>query len=111
MTIQALCDILLGEVWDWKLLGLNLGISNSDLKDIEHDYRLLKEQKLEMLRMWLQIDECPSWSTLVEALVYIHQRYLARIIAEKCGKIVHTGSIVNMLSTSHVVYRYTYSRI
>ena len=93
VTIQALCDVLLHEIWDWKLLGLNLGISDSDLKDIEHDYRRLKEQKLETLRIWLRIDEHPSWSTLVRALVCIHQRYLARSVAVKYGKIMHTGSI------------------
>ena len=95
--MQALCDDLVHEIWDWKLLGLKLGIPKSYLKEIEHNYHQLQDRKLETLSKWLQIDECPSWSTLVEALVCIHQRHLARTIAEKYGKIIHTGSILNML--------------
>ena len=85
--MQALCNDLLHEIWDWKLLGLKLDIPESYLKEIEHDYQRLQDRKRETLSKWLQIDECPSWPTLVRALVLIHQRYLARTIAEKYGKI------------------------
>ena len=84
--MQALCDDLLHEIWDWKQLGRKLGISDGLLKEIEHDYHKLQDRKQETLIKWLQIDECPSWSTLVKALVCIHQRYLAQTIAEKYGK-------------------------
>ena len=116
VTIQALCDDLLHEIWDWKELGLKLGISISYLKEIEHNYHQLQDRKRETLIKWLQIDEYPSWSTLVEALVCIHQRYLARTIAKKYGKNFSascTGSIVNIPSfrVIHVLYRYTFSKI
>ena len=96
VTLLALCDDLLHEIWDWKPLGLKLGIPISYLKEIEHDYHRLQDRKQETLSRWLQIDEYPSWSTLVGALVRIHQRYLARTIAEKYGKIFinYTGSVV-----------------
>ena len=92
VTLLALCDDLLHEIWDWKPLGLKLGIPISYLKGIEHDYHRLQDRKQETLSRWLQLDECPSWLTLVEALVRIHQRYLARTIAEKYGKIYWLSS-------------------
>ena len=106
VTLVALCDDLLHEIWDWKWLGLKLGISEGFLKEIEHNYPQLQDRKRETLSKWLQIDEYPSWSTLLNALVHIHQRHLARTIAEKCGKIFclnYTGSKLKRLFTFNVV--------
>ena len=84
--MPALADVLLQEIWNWKLLGLTLGIPDSNLKTIEHDYHHLEDRKLETMRKWLQIDENHSWKKLVTALVRINERHLAWTIAEKYGK-------------------------
>ena len=63
-------------------LGLELGVRESDLNDIEVDYRFsVADRRRETLRKW----ERPSWSKLVRALVAINERRVARNIAEKYG--------------------------
>ena len=68
-------------------LGLQLGVPESDLDDIEVDYRYVADRRRETLRKWERIDERPSWSKLVRALVAINERHVARNIAEKYGKL------------------------
>ena len=66
-------------------LGPELGVPESDLDDIEVDYRYVADRRRETLRKWERIDERPSWSKLVRALVAINERRVARNIAEKYG--------------------------
>ena len=71
-------------------LGLELGVPESDLDDIEVDYQFsVADRRRETLRKWERIDEQPSWSKLVRALVAINERRVARNIAEKYG-ILHS---------------------
>ena len=71
-------------------LGLELGVPESDHDDIEVDYRFsVADRRRETLRKWERIDERPSWSKLVRALVAINERRVARNIAEKYG-ILHS---------------------
>ena len=70
-------------------LGLELGVPESDLDNIEVDYRYVADRRQETLRKWKRIDERPSWSKLVRALVAINERCVARNIAEKYG-ILHS---------------------
>ena len=70
-------------------LGLELGVPESDLDDIEVDYRYVADRRRETLRKWERIDERPSWAKLVRALVAINERHVARNIAEKYG-ILHS---------------------
>ena len=73
-------------------LGLQLGVPESDLDDIEDDYRYVADRRRETLRKWERIDERPSWAKLVRALVAINERRVARNIAEKYG-ILHSLNI------------------
>ena len=66
-------------------LGLQLGVPESDLDDIEVDYQYVADRRRETLRKWERIDEQPSWSKLVKALVAINERRVARNISEKYG--------------------------
>ena len=75
----------LAPVWRWYPLGLQLGVPDADLKMIESDYRRTEDRKLHSLSKWMDIDEQPSWSKVVRALVAIHERHVARNIAEKYG--------------------------
>ena len=70
-------------------LGIQLGVPESDLDEIEDDYRYVADRRRETLRKWERIDERPSWSKLVRALVAINERRVARNIAEKYG-ILHS---------------------
>ena len=73
-------------------LGLQLGVPESDLDDIEDDYRYVADRRRETLRKWERIDERPSWAKLVRALVAINKHRVARNIAEKYG-ILHSLNI------------------
>ena len=74
-------------VWRWYPLGLQLGVPDPDLKMIESDYKRTEDMKLHSLSKWMGIDEQPSWSKVVRALVAINERHVARNIAEKYGKL------------------------
>ena len=77
----------LKDVWRWYPLGLQLGLPDADLKMIKNDYRRTEDMKFYMLSEWMKIDEQPSWSKLVRALVAINERHVARNIAVKYGKL------------------------
>ena len=72
-------------VWRWYPLSLQLGVPDADLMMIENDYQRTEDRKLRSLSKWMDIDEQPSWSKVVRALVAINERHVARTIAEKYG--------------------------
>ena len=72
-------------MWRWYPLGLQLGVPHVDLKMIECDYPRTEDRKLQSLQKWIDIDEQPSWSRVVRALLAINERHVARNIAEKYG--------------------------
>ena len=80
-----LLQIDLAYVWRWYPLGIQLGLPDADLKMIENDYHRTEERKLHSISKWMDIDEQPSWSKVVRALVAINERHVARTIAEKYG--------------------------
>ena len=88
----------LAYVWRWYPLGIQLGVPEADLRMIEKDYKHTEDMKLHMLSKWMRIDEQPSWSKVVRALVAINERHVARNIAEKYGKF-----IFGLYSSSHAV--------
>ena len=73
-------------VWRWYPLGIQLGVPKAYLLMIEKDYKHTEDMKLHSLSKWMEIDEKPSWSKVVKALVAISERHVARNIAEKYGK-------------------------
>ena len=72
-------------VWRWYPLGIQLGVPEADLRKIECDSQRTDDRMLHMISTWLRIDEQPSWSKVVRALVAINERSVARTIAEKYG--------------------------
>ena len=73
-------------VWRWYPLGIQLGVPDADLRKIECDFQHTEDRLIRMLSKWMRIDEQPSWSKVVRALVAINERHVARDIAEKYGK-------------------------
>ena len=59
----------LGDVTDWYQLGVQLGISTADLKQIRMNYPSNAQQcKMEVLDLWLRnAPEC-SWTKLAQAV-------------------------------------------
>ena len=56
---------------------------------IESDFKRTEDKKLHSLSKWMDIDEQPSWSKVVRALVAINERSVARNIAEKYGMVFY----------------------
>ena len=58
----------LEEVTDWFLLGLCLGLFESQLEVIKQDHKTNDERRREVLATWAR-QEKPTWSTVVCALM------------------------------------------
>ena len=87
-------------VWRWYPLGLQLGVPEADLRMIENTYKRTEDKKLHMLSEWQRINEQPSWSKLVRALVAVNERHVARTIAVKYG-------ILYLVFLLHSIYMYS----
>ena len=53
---------------EWYLLGINLSIPPPMLDTIKRDFHRTKDQKTEMIQVWMTGGSMPTWSSLVEAL-------------------------------------------
>ena len=73
----------------WRNIGLQLGLSNTDLSRIGANYRLQQECLRETLTLWLRgIKPVPTWMNLVDALKNhtVKEYQLAKFVKEKyCG--------------------------
>ena len=63
-------DLLLQELKnvDWDTLGTYLGLSQSEIRDIERDHQKTERRRSEMFDMWLRKEENPSWVKIIAAL-------------------------------------------
>ena len=77
---------------DWKCVGMSLGLSDSDVAKIEHDFHF-KTRKcvLAMFNKWLKMDT--SFSTYEEGLLklsttldMVGENALAHQLKQECGK-------------------------
>eukprot|EP00731_Ephydatia_muelleri_P029984 Em0021g507a len=67
--IPELKDLQNLEISDWFGLGLQLGLSEDDLKVIRDDFhQKTKVQRREMFSRWLRTSATPSYEKLIEAL-------------------------------------------
>ena len=73
----------LASVGKWYDLGLKLGITSSQLKEIEEDYHDQKRRKSEMLDRWLRNGENCSWEAIAKALSQIEEQEVANEIRKK----------------------------
>ena len=53
---------------EWDLLGINLSIPPPTLNTIKRDFHKTKDQKTEMIQVWMTGRSMPTWCSLVEAL-------------------------------------------
>lgn len=75
------------QVIDWFHFGIHLNIPVYELLNImsvpSQDAAQLRTR---MLIRWMELDESPSWATIVAALVKIRMRNLAHRLAETYGE-------------------------
>ena len=63
-------DLLLQELKnvEWDTLGTYLGLSQSEIRDIENDHKNTGRRRVEMFDLWLRKEENPSWVKILAAL-------------------------------------------
>ena len=67
----------LKEVVEWQQLGVYLGLSMAEIKEIEQDHLYTARRRMEMLNKWMKKKVNPSWLVVIEAL----ERMLLLIIS------------------------------
>ena len=73
----------LGQVPQWDILGIYLGLSESEIQVIERDHHDTARRRLVMLNKWMEKDVNASWEKVIDALKSMSQIRLANQLKEK----------------------------
>ena len=80
-------DLVLIKVTEWYELGLQLGVEDAELEEIENNNRGdLRACRRKMFRAWLRITPSPSYQQLVEALMAVGEGKEADLLCKKYSK-------------------------
>ena len=85
MSESLKVDLLLQELKnvEWDILGTYLGLSQSEIREIERDHQNTGRRKIVMLDMWLRKKENPSWAKIIAALEKMSETSLASRLRNK----------------------------
>ena len=89
-------------VVDWFDLGIQLNIPMELMQEIEQDYLKTKGKRLGMLMQWKELQK-PTWGKVVQALINIDQRAIAKTIAENHGNKINYCSCMSLYNTVDTV--------
>ena len=85
--VQAVThDLLLRElckITEWDVLGIYLGLDESEITEIERDHQSNARRRIAMLAKWMEKDTNSSWEKVNEALKCMSQIRLANQLKEK----------------------------
>ena len=73
----------LDQVPQWDILGTYLGLSESEITEIELDNQSTARRRLVMLNKWMEKDVNASWEKVIDALKNMTQIRLANQLKEK----------------------------
>ena len=78
-------DLLLQELknMDWDILGTYLGLSQSEIGEIERDHQNTGRRRIVMFDMWLRKEDNPSWVKIIAALEKMSETSLASQLRKK----------------------------
>ena len=80
-------DLVLIKITEWYELGLQLGVDDAELEEIEKNNRGdLRACRRNMFRAWLRITPTPSYQQLVEALTAVGEGKEADLLCKKYSK-------------------------
>ena len=84
-------DLLLQELKnvDWDILGTYLGLSQSEIRDIERDHLNTGRRRIVMLDKWVSKEENPSWVKIIVALEKMSETSLASQLRKKYQQQLH----------------------
>ena len=80
-------DLVLIKVTEWYELGLQLGVDDAELEEIEKNNRGdIRACRRNMFRAWLRITPSSSYQQLVEALMVVGEGKEADFLCKKYSK-------------------------
>ena len=71
------------KVTEWDVLGIYLGLDESEITEIERDHQSNARRRIAMLAKWMEKDVDASWEKVIEALKCLSQIRLANQLKEK----------------------------
>ena len=68
---------------EWDTLGTYLGLSQGEIREIEHDHQNTGRRRIVMFEKWSSKEENPSWEKMIAALKDMDENNLASKLREK----------------------------
>ena len=78
LLVRELC-----KVTEWDVLGIYLGLDESEITEIERDHQSNARRRIAMLAKWMEKDVDVSWEKVIDALESLPQIRLANQLKEK----------------------------
>ena len=92
LDLRNVTNELVSVMAKWYLIGVQLGINDVKLEEIENNYQRADRRFFEVINFWLwgNTPVAVSWESLVEVLEspFVNEKGLARRLREKGGMIV-----------------------
>ena len=78
LLVRELC-----KVTEWDVLGIYLGLDESEITEIERDHQSTARRRIKMLAKWMEKDPSASWEKAIDALEIMAMNVLAKELKEK----------------------------
>ena len=78
LLVRELC-----KVTEWDVLGIYLGLDESEITEIERDHQSNARRRIAMLGKWIEKDVAVSWEKVIDSLECLSQIRLANQLKEK----------------------------
>ena len=78
LLVRELC-----KVTAWDVLGIYLGLDESEITEIERDHQSTARRRIKMLAKWMEKDPSASWEKAIDALEIMAMNVLAKELKEK----------------------------
>ena len=85
LSINLLVEEL-SVVTEWHTLGLYLGLTENEIKEIEQDHDGTARRRIAVLNKWLKKETDPSWLIVISALEKMSETSLANLLRKKYEK-------------------------
>ena len=85
LSINLLVEELSG-VTEWYTLGVFLGLTENEIKEIEQDHEGTARRRMAVLNKWLKKEANPSWLVIISALEKMSETSLANQLRKKYEK-------------------------
>ena len=92
LDLRSVTNELVSVMAKWYRIGVQLGVDDAKLEEIENNYQTIDRRFSEMIKFWLRgnASAAVSWESLVEVLEqpFVGEKGLAKTLREKGGMVV-----------------------